>query len=59
MIACRAPGDRALVVSLGRVLGRDTVPTTADAEELAEQWRPWRAVAARVLWHEYSVAETR
>jgi DNA-3-methyladenine glycosylase II len=21
--------------------------------DLAEAWRPWRAVAARILWHHY------
>lgn len=46
-------GDRALVVSLGRALGRDTPPTYEEADEMAEEWRPWRAVAARLLWHDY------
>ncbi len=46
-------GDRALVVSLGRALGRDGVPSYPEADEMAEQWRPWRSVAARLLWHDY------
>ncbi len=46
-------GDRALVVSLGRALGRPEPPTYEEAERLAERWRPWRAVAARLLWHDY------
>jgi DNA-3-methyladenine glycosylase II len=46
-------GDRALVVSLGRALGRDAPPTYDEADEIAERWRPWRAVAARLLWHDY------
>lgn len=46
-------GDRALVVSLGRALARDEPPSYADADVMAKGWRPWRAVAARVLWHDY------
>ncbi len=52
-----APGDRALLVSLGRMLGETVVPTSADAEQIATQWRPWRAVAARILWHDYAARE--
>jgi DNA-3-methyladenine glycosylase II len=46
-------GDRALAVSLGRTLGRDAPPSYEEADEMAEAWRPWRAVAARLLWHDY------
>lgn len=52
-----APGDRALLVSLGRMLGSPVVPSSQEAEQVAEAWRPWRAVAARVLWHDYAVPE--
>jgi len=47
------PGDRALLVSLGRALGRDDVPDSDEAVEIADAWRPLRAVAARLLWHDY------
>jgi DNA-3-methyladenine glycosylase II len=47
------PGDRALLVSLGRAKGLDDVPTSATGIEMAEAWRPWRSVAARLLWHDY------
>jgi DNA-3-methyladenine glycosylase II len=47
------PGDRALLVSLGRALGRDDVPGSDEAVEIAEGWRPFRSVAARLLWHDY------
>jgi DNA-3-methyladenine glycosylase II len=46
-------GDRALQVSMGRVLSLPEVPTAADADEIAAAWRPLRAVAARLLWHDY------
>ncbi|HEY5651879.1 MAG TPA: hypothetical protein VIW46_10555, partial [Acidimicrobiia bacterium] len=45
-------GDRAIVVSLGRALDREP-PAYAEADQIAEAWRPWRAVAARMLWHDY------
>ncbi len=47
------PGDRALHVAMADVLELDAVPDRAAAEEIAERWRPYRAVAARMLWHEY------
>ncbi len=46
-------GDRALVVSLGRALGAAAPPSYDEADARAERWRPWRAVAARMLWHDY------
>jgi len=47
------PGDRALEVSIGRVFGlRGAVPSEA-ANERVLAWRPLRAVAARLLWHDY------
>ena len=54
-----APGDRALLVSLGRMLGRTDVPDNQEAAELALAWRPWRAVAARILWHDYGTGPRR
>ena len=47
------PGDRALEVSMGRVYGLPDVPNTEQANNRALAWRPFRAVAARLLWHEY------
>jgi DNA-3-methyladenine glycosylase II len=54
-----APGDRALLVSLGRVLGRTEVPGSEEAAEIALSWSPWRAVAARILWHDYGAGARR
>jgi len=47
------PGDRALEVSIGRVYELGDAPSKDEAGERAEAWRPFRAVAARLLWHEY------
>jgi DNA-3-methyladenine glycosylase II len=46
-------GDRALQVAVARALARARVPTAAEAAGVAERWRPWRAVAASFLWHDY------
>jgi DNA-3-methyladenine glycosylase II len=40
-----------------RAKGLETVPTRAEQEVVAEAWRPWRAVAARLLWHAYLAGE--
>ncbi len=47
------PGDLALHVALGRLRRQNRVPRSAEAAAYAERWRPWRSVAARILWHDY------
>jgi DNA-3-methyladenine glycosylase II len=47
------PGDLALHKALARVEGLGRVPSAAEAETVAVRWRPYRAVAARILWHAY------
>jgi len=46
-------GDLALARAVGEVKGVETGPGTAELEAVAEPWRPWRAAAARILWHDY------
>jgi DNA-3-methyladenine glycosylase II len=46
-------GDLALAVAARSVLGLEQLPTGSELCALAENWRPWRAVAARILWHAY------
>lgn len=46
-------GDLALAVAAERLKQLDHRPTPAELEALSLQWRPWRAVAARLLWHYY------
>ncbi|HMN26783.1 MAG TPA: hypothetical protein PKE45_01420 [Caldilineaceae bacterium] len=58
LMAMRRPdiwpaGDLALQVAAQQVKGLPTRPTSEEMNRLAEPWRPWRAVAARVLWHHY------
>jgi DNA-3-methyladenine glycosylase II len=45
--------DLALTVAAQAVKGLPARPTPAELAALAEPWRPWRAVAARLLWHYY------
>jgi DNA-3-methyladenine glycosylase II len=46
-------GDLALATSAHKVKRLVTRPTYVELDALAEQWRPWRAAAARILWHAY------
>jgi len=46
-------GDRALALSVQRVLELDVCPTYDELREMSAAWRPWRAVAARLFWHDY------
>ena len=50
-------GDLALATSMRRALGLPTIPDAAAQRAIAERWRPWRAVAARLLWHAYLAGE--
>ena len=46
-------GDLALLSALRDVKELDSIPSNDEAALIAEGWRPWRAVAARILWHHY------
>jgi DNA-3-methyladenine glycosylase II len=47
------PGDLALHKALARLRRLPETPTTERASRLARRWMPYRAVAARILWHGY------
>lgn len=46
-------GDLALQIAAQEVKRLAARPSASELEGLAEAWRPWRAVAARVLWLHY------
>ncbi|APB35023.1 HhH-GPD family protein [Gloeomargarita lithophora Alchichica-D10] len=46
-------GDLALVVSIKNLYQLPDKITTKELDKLTETWRPWRAVAARLLWQYY------
>jgi DNA-3-methyladenine glycosylase II len=49
-----APGDLALQVAWQWAAGLDERPDAKAMAEIAERWRPWRGVAARMLWAFYA-----
>jgi DNA-3-methyladenine glycosylase II len=58
LLALRRPdvwpaGDLALATAARHALGLPVTPRSDELETIGEAWRPWRAVAARVLWHFY------
>jgi len=58
LLALRRPDafastDLALLVSVQRLNNLKTRPTPLEFEAIAERWRPYRAGAARLLWHAY------
>jgi DNA-3-methyladenine glycosylase II len=52
-------GDLALQEAAKLLLALETRPTTKEMGPLAERWRPWRGVAARMLWTHYRAAKQR
>lgn len=46
-------GDLALAVAAKELLNLEKRPTQDELEQIAEKWRPYRAVAARMLWQHY------
>jgi DNA-3-methyladenine glycosylase II len=52
-------GDLALQEAARIAFGLDTRPDVKALNALAERWRPWRGVAAKVLWAFYRVAKAR
>ena len=53
-------GDLALAIAVREVKRLRKVPGPERLATISRAWRPWRAVAARVLWHHYlSTPRTR
>lgn len=46
-------GDLALAVAVQHAKRLPTRPSIEELEAIGKAWRPWRAVAARMLWHFY------
>jgi len=56
LMALRRPdvwpsGDLALASAVHEVKQLRSRPSVADLDEIGMAWKPWRAVAARLLWH--------
>ena len=58
LMALRRPdiwpdGDVALATAAGKIRKMRTRPSFAELARIAERWRPYRSVAARMLWQFY------
>ena len=54
-----APGDLALQIAAQQAFGLKQRPDKDRLLEIAARWRPWRGVAARLLWAYYAVAKQK
>lgn len=54
-----APGDLALQEGARMLFGLSERPKEKALREMAEDWSPWRSVAARLLWAYYAQMKTR
>jgi DNA-3-methyladenine glycosylase II len=54
-----AAGDLALQEAVRLALKLEHRPNAAELLEIAERWRPWRGVAARLLWGYYKAIKDR
>lgn len=54
-----APGDLALQEAARSFFDLPARPTDRELRAMSEDWRPWRAVAARALWAYYRVIKNR
>jgi DNA-3-methyladenine glycosylase II len=52
-----AAGDLALQIAARAALGLEERPSSDELFDIAERWRPWRGVAAHLLWAYYKVAD--
>ena len=46
-------GDLALHVAYKKLKSREHAPHSDEFQQIAEKWKPFRAAAARLLWHFY------
>jgi len=53
------PGDIALIHTVRQVKRLPERPSSSELSEVAEAWRPYRSVAARMLWQHYLSAKRR
>ena len=54
-----APGDLALQEAAKLMFDLDTRPSERALRKMAEDWSPWRSVAARIMWAYYKHSKQR
>lgn len=47
--------DLALAIAAGKLFGDGAKMKPGELRAVAEDWRPWRSAAARLLWHAYGI----
>lgn len=52
-------GDVALRIAVGEAFGLAGRPDIAQTAAMAEAWRPWRSLAARLFWAYYAIRKGR
>lgn len=48
-------GDLALIKSIMHIKGFSSKPEPEVMAEITNSWRPWRSIAARILWNHYLI----
>jgi DNA-3-methyladenine glycosylase II len=46
-------GDLALAKAAQELMKLESLPNSEELDVIGEPWKPWRSVAARILWHYY------
>jgi DNA-3-methyladenine glycosylase II len=54
-----APGDLALQIAAQRAMDLNERPSIDALQEIGQRWRPWRGVAARLLWAYYAALKQK
>lgn len=54
-----APGDLALQTAAANAMQLEKRPSRDELLAIAERWRPWRGVAAHMLWAYYKLPQAR
>ncbi|MEN2494851.1 MAG: hypothetical protein TECD_00761 [Hyphomicrobiaceae bacterium hypho_1] len=54
-----APGDLALQLAAQKAFGLVKRPSFVELTKLSIRWRPWRSIAAQLLWSYYNIIKSR
>lgn len=52
-------GDLALQIGVQTLFNLDAKPAAAELAGLAERWRPWRGIAAHLIWAHYAYVKSK
>ncbi|MEM7716395.1 MAG: DNA-3-methyladenine glycosylase 2 family protein, partial [Cyanobacteria bacterium P01_A01_bin.68] len=46
-------GDLGLILAVQRIKKLENKPTPREIEKISDNWKPYRSIATRLLWHYY------